>query len=264
VAPDELDDANALSSMTWSVLFAGGVALGGLVAAWLGPVPALAIDALTFFVAAAIVRKLPSLRAERSKADRGRLMAAWRFAVERPDLYKAVVAKAPIALALGGGWVALNLLGYGSAGALAIGALHFARAIGTGVGPYLFTRFGWRLDPVAIVGVLGFAVFHSLPWLILAAFAWGVGSGANWVWSTSAMQRLTPDAWRGRVGAVDVLLSTFGMSAGALLGALVVDWTARPGDAALLGVALALAGFLLARPQTPRPELRVAPSTAHR
>lgn len=265
VEPEELEDANTLGAITWSVLFAAGVALGGVVSAFLGPVPALAADAVTFFVAAAIVRRLPSLRAEGRAARSGRLVVAWRYATERPHLLRAVLAKMPIALAGGGAWVALNLVGFLVSGALAIGALHFARAVGSGVGPYVLRRLSLRgpqLDGVAFVGVLGFAASQDVAWLALSAFAWGVGSGANWVWTTTAMQRLAPDALRGRIGAVDVLLSTFGMALGAVVGGLVVDWTARPGDAALAGAVLGLTALAAAHYMgRDRTRLASSPST---
>ncbi len=249
VEPEELADANAFDAITWSVLFAVGVALGGLVSAFVGPVPALVIDALSFFVAARLLRGLPSLRAE-GAAARGSLLPAWRYASDRRDLLRAVLAKTPVAVAIGGGWVALNLLGYALSGALAIGALHFARAVGCGVGSWLLRRLrieGPRLDAIAFLGVLGFAFGQDLVWLVLSAFAWGVGSGANWVWTSTAMQRLTPDALRGRVGAIDVLLSTAGMAAGALAAGAAADATARAGDAALTGVTLGLAALLACR-----------------
>ena len=247
VEPDELDDANALGAMTWSMLFAAGVALGGVVAAWLGPVPALAIDAVTFFVAGALFRGLPPLRALAPSENPGSLLTALRFARAQPALLEAVFAKGPNMAAVGGAWVSLNLLGYAAGGALGIGALQLARAVGTFAGPYLYSRFGWRLDALTFVGAVGFAFDLHLGWVLLAAFAWGAGSGANWVWSTAAIQRLTPDAWQGRMGAVDVLVSTLAMALGALLGGLLVDFTLRSGDAALAGLGLALGVWLLIR-----------------
>jgi MFS family permease len=55
----ELPRVHALFGATWSVVFAAGVAAGGLLTAGLGPVAALAIDAGTFFAAAVIFAGLP-------------------------------------------------------------------------------------------------------------------------------------------------------------------------------------------------------------
>ncbi len=270
VEPEELEDANALESLTWSVLFALGVALGGVVSAFMGPVPALLADAVTFAVAAFIVRGLPALRAHPdTRFASGRMAAAWSHVRARPRLLAAVLAKVPLGVAGGGAWVTLNLLAYDAAGPLGIGALHLSRALGTAVGPLAMRRWslpGSQLDLVGFLGIAVFAVGGGPIGLALAALAWGMGSGTNWVWSTTALQQLTPDALRGRVNGLDLLLSTLGMSAGALLGGLAADLSARGTDAALMGLGLGLAclaatRIILARqPRTRRGLASLAPS----
>ncbi|MCK6592631.1 MAG: MFS transporter, partial [Polyangiaceae bacterium] len=93
VREDELLTANSLTSLTWSVMFALGMAAGGLIAA-LGPTIALAIDASTFVIAAFLLRVLPSMRAEGRALEGGLgtalgsvgrdMRAAVHFARERP------------------------------------------------------------------------------------------------------------------------------------------------------------------------------------
>ncbi|MBE7449427.1 MAG: MFS transporter [Kofleriaceae bacterium] len=60
VRPDELVRANAILAVTWSAAFVAGMALGG-VAAMLGPALALALNAGTFLMAAALRVGLPAM-----------------------------------------------------------------------------------------------------------------------------------------------------------------------------------------------------------
>src|SRR5262249_39992430 len=64
---------------------------------------------------------------------------AFRHSLERPALFRAVFAKAPVALAGGAGWLVLNLVADRStafgAGALTLGILQAVRGAGTGLGP---------------------------------------------------------------------------------------------------------------------------------
>jgi len=166
-----------------------------------------------------------------------------------------VFRKTPIALAGGAAWLSLNLLAaaqqpFGSA-ALGLGILQAARGIGTGVGPQLATwsvRRGWSesrvaafADATAFAGMAAFVLVRS-PWaLLLAALAWGSGSGANWVMSSSAMQKLGPREYLGRLFSIDELSVTVAMVASALLAAAAVEAGA---SRALVVLAGALAGIM--------------------
>ena len=111
----ELPRAHALLGATWSVVFAAGVAAGGLLTAALGPVAALALDGLTFFAAAVIFARLPELRprSEGPEAVAGDAPAigavaagSWREALtflrRQPAVRRAVLAKLPVMIANGG------------------------------------------------------------------------------------------------------------------------------------------------------------------
>ena len=64
VTPDELYLANALNSSVWSLLFTLGVALGGILSAFLGPQEAIFIDAMTYLVSFTLITALPQLSPE--------------------------------------------------------------------------------------------------------------------------------------------------------------------------------------------------------
>jgi len=233
----ELPRAHALLGATWSVVFAAGVAAGGLLTAVLGPVAALCLDGFTFFAAAAIFAGLPALRprSEEGAAGPGRAAdGGWREALaflrRRPAARRAVLAKLPVMIASGGAFMLVHALAGRDAAtgtALALGTLHLARALGTGLGAMLWARIavlrgteaGLRVaTAVVLVGVLGLSLAGgSLGWT-LAALVWGVGVGSHWATAATRLQRLTPDPLRGRMTAVDLVSHTAGQCMGGVLG----------------------------------------------
>ena len=274
VERDEIGLANALASGTWSVMFSVGVALGGLIAALVGPTLAILLDSLTFVGAAVILWRLPSILPEGGARGAGPmtlvrelhhdLSEAWRFAWRDPQLLEAVLAKTPVLAATGGAWVLLNQLcedlsWFGST-ALTFGILQMVRGVGTAVGPLLEPRLAratsdrtsWR-----VTAWLTFAACAALAWtrdpvsLMLATFLWGCGIGANWVAATSRLQRIAPDRLMGRLSSIDFVALTAGETAAALLGAVVGDqlhdasWATGVG--VLMGLSLWAALQLLLR-----------------
>lgn len=275
----DLLEANSVLAATWSVAFVAGMALGG-VAALLGPALALALDAASFAVAAALHATLPPMPAPAERrpirsivrAVPADTLAALRVAGANRPLLAAVLGKAPLGLAGGAGWVALNLVGdaarpFGAA-ALSFGILQAIRGAGTGVGPAVASRFaraGVRdstlqavVITLALVSITALGSARSPLALALICFAWGCGTGANWVLAHAALQRHSSDAVIGRLAAFDELLVTLSMVASAFVGAAVTDafgLAAGP----LAGVVLAILGLAVARALVARP--RVTPRT---
>jgi hypothetical protein len=242
----ELPRAHAVLGATWSVVFAAGVAAGGLVTAALGPATALALDALTFFAAAAIFGGLPPLLPHTEQAlptsgsppRRGGWREALAFLRCRPAVRRAALAKLPVMLANGGAWMLVHALAGAAAGtgaALALGGLHLARAIGTGLGAALWARIaalggtlaGVRVaTAVVLVGTAALALVDGPIGWALAALVWGAGVGAHWATAATRVQRLTPDPLRGRMTAVDLVAHTAGQCVGGVLGCAGVMATA--------------------------------------
>lgn len=265
----QLAPANALLGATWSVLFAVGVAAGGLVTAWVGPVGALAIDAATFLVAAALLAGLPPLRpgdappgtaAARDPSlspapDRGSLRDAWALARHDRPLRRAALAKLPVMLANGGAWIVLHALAATQTigAALALGVLHGARAAGTGLGPLLWARSARLAGPhglhvaawLTFAAVAAFTLAHSPALALAASVAWGVGIGATWVTAATRLQTLAPNRALGRLTAIDLLAHTLGQCLGGLAGAALADHLGDPALAGWLGLGLGLLAWLL-------------------
>lgn len=268
VESDEITRANALVSGTWSVTYVAGMALGGVIAV-LGPTPAILLDALSFFAAAALLRGLPAMKPEGEKerpeavaflrrmpAD---LWAALRLAAGRRELFRAVFSKAPVAVAGGAGWVVLNgvagkTAAFGTA-ALALGVLQSVRGAGTGIGPLVVSWLPAKsrlaaMAPhlsvaAAFVGILVFPSVESMPVALLAVtLVWGMGGGANWVLSSSALQRLAPDSHVGRLASLDELTMTAAMVGGAFGAAALLEGGTGAMIAALAGVSAGAAAWI--------------------
>lgn len=266
VAADELALANGLGAATWSVTFVVGMALGG-VAAEVGPVFALAVDAASFFVAASLLATLPPLAppVEVASAGVGERLAAlgadFRAAVRRSwhaPLRRPVFMKTPVALASGAAWVALNqsaaVRPFAGGTAATLGLLQAMRGLGTGVGPALFAVLLARGVPArkvvtasAVAVALGALAMPSATGpvgALLASLVWGAGGGALWVHSVTDIQRLAGERFRGRMLALDALGFSAAMAAGAFLFALGVERGVDPLAVSALAVGLSAAGWL--------------------
>jgi len=305
--------ANALLGATWSVVFAVGVGLGGLVTSAVGVVGALTIDAVTFGIAAAVLSTLPRLlpgqsplpdvgprpranpgrgaedQGERedqrdrrldaeaadapgtgapSPVDRGRLRDAWRIARGRPWVLEAALAKVPLMLISGGGWILLHGVA-GSLGevALALGVLHSVRGIGTGIGPLIWARSprlaNERLGLVVstwltATAVALFAWVDAPAWILVTVLLWGFGTGAGWVSSATRIQTLTPGPILGRISSLDSLGASLGQCVTGLAGGLLADATGVDEHAAWLGIIVGMAAWavltlLVGRPSRGEP-----------
>ncbi len=260
VAERDLLPANALLATTWSIAYVAGMALGGA-AALLGPVLALGLDAVSFAIAAMLHASLPPMPAPATRRPLAAIVravpadtaVALRVAAADGALMRAVLGKMPLGLAGGAGWVALNLIGdaarpFGAA-ALSFGLLQAIRGAGTGVGPIITTRLARggvsertlqaAAVTLAIAGIAALAVVRSPLLLALVCLAWGIGTGANWVLSHTALQRHASDAVIGRLAAFDELLVMLAMVLSAFAGAAVVSiagLAAAPIAGAVLGV----------------------------
>lgn len=260
VQEDELLRANALVSSAWSVTLVMGMLMGGAVA-MLGPGIAMLLDASTFVVAALLLRGLPPLRSSNEEPHKGSpftviaavpsdMMVALRHALARADLARRVFGKAPVAIAGGAGFIALNLIaGKGAlfvSAAASIGVLQAVRGAGTGLGPWFVSALPKRLYALAdhgavaltMVGVALLPLVGSAPLVIAASLAWGMGGGSNWVLSSEGLQRLAPDAMMGRLASVDELATTTSAVLGALLAAEIIERTGSIGAAAMVASAI--------------------------
>jgi len=229
--------ANALGAVVWSVMFALGSAIGGLVTDRLGWQVALAIDAATYAASALLVTRIALPR----RRVRGTRAADWmtltgirdfregiRFIAGRLDVASVLFLKAGWGLA-GSVTLFLTLFGervYAPWGRpdLGVGLLFLSRALGTALGPVFARRIVVVESPRAMRALLtvalvwgcfwyvGFSVVHHWAAAALAVVLAHFGGSIVWVYSTVLLQRMVPDDFLGRVMATDLGLATLMIS----------------------------------------------------
>ena len=237
VPKHHLSAANALGAIVWSVMFALGAGLGGVVSELLGWRAALVIDAGTYLVSAALVARIKiTPRAKRPEAvlDWQSLTGVrdyWhglRFIVRRPAVATAIFIKTGWGVA-GALTLFLTLFGervytLGGRPDLGVAMLLTARAVGTGIGPMLARRFVVDESPTSMRRLLGVAFVWPAVWYLV--FSWvdqplvatacvvvgHFGGSVLWVYSTVLLQRMVPDRFLGRVMSTDLGLATLTIS----------------------------------------------------
>ncbi|MBY0527594.1 MAG: MFS transporter [Gemmataceae bacterium] len=228
---EELIAANGISGVTWSVMLAGGAALGGAVVGTFGTEMAFLLDSFSFVLSALVTASIPIH--ETHHHDRA-ATSAWqemregfRFLVSRSDV--AIYASSKALWCLGGGvLVVITLYGrdlfpLGVDGGLSIGLLYAARGVGAGLGPILAMRFGGSsipflrrmLGPGFLFMAVGYALLSvspNLAWAMLAIVFAHMGGSAQWVFSTALLQLTVPPRLQGRVFAIELALLTLAIS----------------------------------------------------
>jgi len=265
---EQLGAGLAVTNMVFQASMLIGPLIGGLLIAAGGVGVCLAVDAVTFLAALYGVARLPRMLPERADPaagspagvatgpgtarDKGAagILVALRLIRREPILIgvfladvSATVLSMPIAL-----FPVINAQEYGGS-ALTLGLFTPALAVG-GV---LMGTFSGRLTRASRQGMVmlvagavwglalaGFGLVHSL-WFALPALAIaGAADVASVVSRGTIVQRVTPDAFRGRVNALDYLVGAGGPQLGNLRAGLVASATSGATSAVLGGLAAAV------------------------
>src|SRR5438477_7110852 len=247
VSDRELVPANAIASVTWSVMLTLGAALGGFVAGSFGTNAAFILDSLTFVASAILIGSVNfphRPRRVKSKATVGKVLGitetieGMRYVNHLPRVLACLRVKR--AWGVGGGILSL-LAAFGErvfpvAGkaAVGIGVLFTARGIGTAVGPFIARRWAGetrsRMQNAIGIGFLiggvfyfAFGISHSFTLALLFLAIAHMGGSILWVFSTVLLQRATEDQFRGRVFAAELGLATLTMAASNYLVGELID-----------------------------------------
>jgi MFS family permease len=233
----ELVAANAISSVTWSVMLTLGAAIGGVITGWFGTDAAFILDAASYLLSAALIASIrvqKRRKRERQKLTVGRALGITetiegiRYVKDRPRVLALLLVKP--AWGLGGGILTLlavfgeRIFPVGKSAATGIGVLFAARGIGTAVGPIVARRMAGESDRrmqtwIGIAFLIGgafYAAFGSATSFVFALIVLGVahcGGSILWVFSTVLLQRGVDDKFRGRVFAAELALLTLTMAA---------------------------------------------------
>ncbi|HEX9744916.1 MAG TPA: MFS transporter [bacterium] len=234
VEQKDLGTANALSSVTWSVMYSLGMALGGLVAGLFGLHTSYTVDALSFILSAIIIYRILYLPSEKDVAD-GRTFSdgvrqhldGLKYLAGKLDILNISLSKAVIYLSTMGGIpvvivaISEKIFSMGEGGAISTGIMFSVWGIGSGVGPIMARRFTGdnhelmrKLVAASYVCIaLGTALagFHSIFVLVFAGlFINGFGIGVVWVFTTQLLMQLVPNEVRGRIFAAEFAFFTVG------------------------------------------------------
>ena len=278
VAEEDVLAANTLSSTTWSMNLFLGSALGGVAVVWLGRDAVYALDAASFLVSAALIagmkfiephtEAMPPVRL-RDLVDFSPMLAGVRYVRGQGRMLATIFVKAGLGAA-GASWVFFPILGAttfrvtgegidAKQGALlGMSFLMGARGLGSLIGPLAGARWaGQEVGRLRLGVLLGFltlgAGYLALAWLSWAPAAYAavvishMGGAMVWVFSTTLLQLMSEDRFRGRVFSAELGFCT------AVLGttAFVAGWALDRGVsiraliAATAGLSL-LAGALWA------------------
>jgi MFS family permease len=252
---DQIPVANALSSATWSMNFALGAGLGGLVLVTLGRETVFVVDSLSFVASALLIRamkfaephadNLPPLRA-RDLIDFSPIAEGIRYVRRDRKLLATIFVKGGVGLA-GSNWVILPVLGErvfrvqlhgmsaAKAGALGMSILLASRGVGAIVGSILGgnvaatdrSRLRWTiLAGFGMIGVgyVALGAAGSLWMAVLTLIVAHAGGSACWTASSTLLQMQTEDRFRGRVFSAEFAFSMLTLSISSYAAGRAVDW----------------------------------------
>jgi MFS family permease len=263
---EELVTANALSSVTWSILLTSGALVGGLVSRFLGTDAAFIANSLSFLASAAFLCQLNVPPTERDEAPRrgfGEIAAGLAYVRRHPEILGALTAK--LGWGLAGGIQGL-LPVYGQRvfplpgdrdGQLTIAFLFAAGGVGTALGPLFARRFTggdphrirWAIALSFMMGGVYYVCMAAAPnlWITMLFLLLARFHGAIvWVFSTVLLQILVRDQYRGRVFAAETSLftATMMLSNWVTTHSLDAGWATVSGATLVLGLASVGVGML--------------------
>ena len=230
--------ANSLSNATWSSMLAIGAALGGLVAAGVGPRSAFVLDAASFLLSAFFIGRIGIPRVVRDAAgaaahakDRFGLFAVREgLAYLRTHRAQASAALIKGLWGLSGGLIFLfsiyageRFTAEGRDASSTTGLLFAGRGVGALVGPLLARRlFGESATslrraiqmafPLSMLSIIAFAYAPNVWVGALCLVASHAGGSICWVNSSQLLQLTVPNPLQGRVFAVELAAFTFTMA----------------------------------------------------
>ena len=243
-APKDLLTANAISSATWSVMLALGAGLGGIATEFIGVKGVFIIDSLTYILSAFFIYRTvipqdtdrtgptPFLRSAYNSLKEG-----WSYMVNQPRVGRIALAKASWAVGGGATVYMLTLIGpeiFPGVEATGIGALFFARGLGTGIGPIIARALfkDQQIWPTLLgLTIIISGIFYATIgvnqwslWVVSAVVFAHAASGANWVLATVLLQKRAEDRLRGRVFATEWLLVLLIESLSILVASLLLEF----------------------------------------
>lgn len=233
---DHLQTANAYVSVASNGGLIAGNAIGGLLVAWLGAGPAIAVDAVTFLAAGLLVLSFRRVSKARHSGMSmfGDLAHGWRLVTSIRWFVVVVLAFSVIVMALRGAeevmGPVLALDHYGGAAGWAV--VLAAMSIGLLVGAFTASRihvqrpmlFGMLITLVLPVWLVTLALALPLAVVALGAFAWGMAIELFQVIWYTTLQTHIPRESLSRVSSYDAMGSLMFGPIGLALAGPLITW----------------------------------------
>ena len=263
VRPEETTIANTLSATTWSFDLAVGAMFGGIVAAWLGRDTVFVLNALSFLGSAWLIWRMhfdePHLNAApfhpRELVSLAPVMDGIRYVMRDRRLAASVFLKSGVGI-LGSSFVLLPVMGERlfplrsisadphGASVLAMSVLMGARGVGALIGPLGSAQWaGIDLRRLRWGSLLGYALYgvgyllvshaHGIGLACFGIMTAHAGGAIVWVFSTTLLQMITEDSFRGRVFAAEYGFLTFAMAVATFLVGFALDHGLHPQTVAM-------------------------------
>jgi predicted MFS family arabinose efflux permease len=249
--------AATLENSLWAVTLATGSALGGVVLALVGRDAAFLCDAASFLGSAALIVRLPAGYAKRADkqaievVEEARapgslvqnllglrdLKEGVRYVASHRRVRALLAVKASFGLTLGGVLVLLAFFGekvFAEGNGAGIAVLWTARGVGSFAGPFAAFRLAGTDERGLRRGISGafallticyvaFALSPAIGYAAVALAVANAGGSILWTSGSTLLQRLVPDAVRGRVAAAEICGFMLTLSASTLATGLLLD-----------------------------------------
>jgi MFS family permease len=252
-SPEERLTANSLSSMTWAFNLAMGAGVGGLIAYRFGRETVFVIDALSFVASALILSSIRYRETHHAHLPRIRIADLFDFkpileGIEyvRRDTRRIMTLMVKVGMGLlGVQWVILPVygerifpmaarVGHTGSGTLSMSLLFGARGIGALIGCFLSGGWARNNESRMRTGIVfcflmsacsycGLAFAPNLGFACLCVAIGNAGTSSAWVFSTTLLQGLTEDRFRGRVFSADYAGLFLTMSSVSFLAGQLID-----------------------------------------
>jgi MFS family permease len=256
---EDIPNAIALNSSMFNLGTVIGPAAGGLVYAAVGPGWCFFINGLTFIASLSSlflirVKTLPAVAASDSSARR-QLVEGLRFTWHHPEIRYLIFGMGIMGTVVFG---SLSLLPAWARDVLqgdstTFGLLNSARGLGSLIAALLVASISHLAirGRIWIAGTLAmpmfmflFAAVHWLPLSLLMLVGIGLSVIAQGNNANSLIQLNLPDALRGRVMSIFMMVFNGGMPIGSLVAGVVAEWIGAPNTMVIAGgLALAFALF---------------------
>jgi MFS family permease len=254
VRPDELNAANGLESLSYTVGGVIGPALAGLLIAVVGAPLVVVIDVLSYLALAAVVATLPPGNMEGQSTGRsGGFGPVFRLLLASPVLLSTTLMFATFNIGLGLMNVWLPILSDRTlaGGAELFGFLLAAMALGETVSSLLAGssgtgRLGQRICWAQIVSGLSIGLLFLLPTVPVAVVAMallGFASAPMTIWAQTLRMRIIPPAQHGRAFALLRLIMQAGAPIGSAIAGFVLPIAGTAAAVAASAAAIGLPGI---------------------